>query len=519
VNISIGLAVMSFLIVKTLYTQKMHAINDSTYFLVSIFFIIGAFFTMRALSPLIGGPVESVFTTSLTQTPIYLDSLALSTLCTCGFIILVNQRLNLENREAKENLELIFNTSPDAAMITRLDNGCFNAVNEGFTALTGFSRTDVIGKSTLAGTVWKDGANHQRLITMLGEKGYCENLEVDFQRKDGGAFIGLLSARLITLNGIPHMISVTRDISSRKRAEEEKLKADDWLRTLSVAIEQTPVTTVITDLAGNIVFVNPKFTDTTGYTSEEAIGQNPRILNIGTRPASDYEELWNSILSGQSWHGVFHNKKKNGDLYWESAVISPVKNKEGIITHFLAVKEDITERKYLQEELEKQATTDELTGVTNRRHFLELANKELKRTIRCNHPLSIVLIDLDHFKSINDTLGHAGGDQALMNFAKICLLNMREIDIFARFGGDEFVLMLPETNQNQAHTFVERMCQTLAAKPIDLGGKPVFITFSSGISSLEGREESLDALLSRADQALYQAKEAGRNCIVINPDS
>jgi PAS domain S-box-containing protein len=136
-----------------------------------------------------------------------------------------------------------------------------------------------------------------------------------------------------------------KDITERKKAELELEKNLSTVRKLSVAINQSPVTTVITDLEGKIIFVNPKFTEVTGYTFEEAIGQNPRVLNSGHTPKEEYKELWDKILSGKNWHGVFQNKKKNGDLFWENAVISPVKNEQGIITNFLAVKEDITEKR------------------------------------------------------------------------------------------------------------------------------------------------------------------------------
>ena len=129
------------------------------------------------------------------------------------------------------------------------------------------------------------------------------------------------------------------------------------------------------------------------------------------------------------------------------------------------------------------------------------------------------MIDIDHFKFINDTYGHAAGDQALSTFAKICLTNIREIDMFARVGGDEFALLLPETKLEQAYTIVERIRQNLLPLPIDLAGNPVLITISSGISILESKDDSLDALLSRADQALYQAKEAGRNRVVMEHTS
>ncbi len=153
---------------------------------------------------------------------------------------------------------------------------------------------------------------------------------------------------------------ISKKFDDRKKVEGEMQEANDRLRVLSVAIEQSPVTTVITDFEGLIEYVNPKFTDITGYSAEEAIGNNPRILKNPEKASSEYKELWDTILSGRNWHGVFHNKKKNGDFYWESAVISPVKNQDGRIAHFLAIKEDITDRKIAEERIQNLLSEKEL---------------------------------------------------------------------------------------------------------------------------------------------------------------
>jgi diguanylate cyclase (GGDEF)-like protein len=176
---------------------------------------------------------------------------------------------------------------------------------------------------------------------------------------------------------------------------------------------------------------------------------------------------------------------------------------------------NITERRHLKVELQKQANTDELTGVINRRHFLELANIELKRAIRLNRPMAIVMIDLDYFKLVNDKHGHAAGDKILVAFTETCRKYIREIDIFARIGGDEFALLLPETSPEQASAVVERIRIAMMSRATHIACNPLTITISSGISISESKEESLDTLMSRADKALYQAKETGRNKIVI----
>jgi PAS domain S-box-containing protein len=141
-----------------------------------------------------------------------------------------------------------------------------------------------------------------------------------------------------------------RDITERKQAEEE-------LRKLSSAVEQSQVSVVITDPDGTIEYVNPKFIQVSGYSYEEAIGQNPRVLNAGIQPPEFYKDMWDTIKSGKDWQGEFANKKKNGDVYWENATISPIRNTEGRITHFVAVKEDITDRKQAEQELLKSRET------------------------------------------------------------------------------------------------------------------------------------------------------------------
>jgi PAS domain S-box-containing protein len=219
-----------------------------------------------------------IFSPTLMQTFTYIFILIISLVETFGLIIMVNQRLNTEMKEAKNHFEAIFNTNPDAILISRLNDGVIVNGNEGFTALTGFTHAEVIGESSLDVNIWYHPADRQKLITELGMNGFCENMEAHFQRKDGSQLTGSLSAKIIFLQGAPHSISVTRDITDRKQAEEEKGKADARLRTLSAAIEQSPVTTVITDLEGNIVFVNPKFAETTGYTAEEAIGKKPQDI-------------------------------------------------------------------------------------------------------------------------------------------------------------------------------------------------------------------------------------------------
>jgi PAS domain S-box-containing protein len=219
--ISVAFAATLFLIAHALFVFKSRSVTASANFLAAVFLANGVFFAVRALATLTAGTMDGPFAPTLTRTAGYLVALTTSTLWTFGFIILVNQRLNADNREARDNLEQIFDTIPDAVSITRATDGRVVRVNQGFTALSGFTRTDMLGKSSLDVNIWKDPADRKSMITTLNETGSCDNMEAVFQRKDGSHLFGVMSAKGMALQGVPHIISVTRDITERKQAEEE----------------------------------------------------------------------------------------------------------------------------------------------------------------------------------------------------------------------------------------------------------------------------------------------------------
>jgi PAS domain S-box-containing protein len=242
--------------------------------------------------------------------------------------------------------------------------------------------------------------------------------------------------------------NMTRNISElivdlEEEVEGHKQTADN-LRKLSQAIEQSPVSVMITDLNGAIEYVNPEFCKITGYRSDEVIGENPRFLKSGQTPITQFKNMWNAISTGQSWSGELYNKKKNGDLFWENVTISPVKNKQGESTHYLAIKEDISLRKDYEERLLYQASYDTLTDLPNRSLAYDRIQQAIATAIREQKHLALLYMDFDHFKNINDTLGHGAGDQFLIKMAKRLKANTRDVDTVARLGGDEFLIMLNE---------------------------------------------------------------------------
>ncbi|KAF0218488.1 MAG: multi-sensor hybrid histidine [Geobacteraceae bacterium] len=250
-----------------------------------------------------------------------------------------------ERRQAEDALyssQTMFRSLVEQSLvgIYILQNGKFAYVNPKFAEIFGYSQNEIIASKFLVDLVADDCKSevNEKLVNHLDTKAGSIHYSFQGVRKDGKQIELEAHGTKMEFNGKPAVIGTLLDITERKRTEEE-------LRKLSRAVEHSPVSVVITDINGNTEYVNPKFTSVTGYAPEEVLGRTPRLLKSGEMDPREYNQLWKTITAGQEWHGEFLNRKKNGDLFWESASISAIKNVEGVITHFVAVKEDITERK------------------------------------------------------------------------------------------------------------------------------------------------------------------------------
>jgi diguanylate cyclase (GGDEF)-like protein/PAS domain S-box-containing protein len=290
-------------------------------------------------------------------------------------------------------------------------------------------------------------------------------------------------------------------------------KRERSLNLLATAIDQSPTAVVITDIDGRIRSVNANFQGMSGYRRSELLGKNPRIFRSAHTSGETYRELWRTIRSGNVWVGDLENRRKDGTPYYVSTKISPIFEKSGEITGFLALQEDVTETRRLQRELERLATTDGLTGVYNRNHFLALLQQEFRRAERYDQPLSILVMDIDHFKAINDTYGHLAGDRVLAMFAEVASSILRDEDFLGRLGGEEFGVVLIQTSSDGATLLAERLRGVVETMVAECDGQTIRVTVSTGGTAMTRDDREIETLLRRADQALYAAKREGRNLV------
>ena len=298
---------------------------------------------------------------------------------------------------------------------------------------------------------------------------------------------------------------------------DQRYRLSQRLLIFKAAVDSSLAAIIITDVQGKIQYANDSFSTITGYSLNEVSGKKTSILKSGNTPQEVYRNLWDTILSGKSWKNELLNRKKDGTTYWASILISPVSSKY-TNRFFIVFMEDTTERKALQEQLQTLAATDELTSLINRRHFFEIAKTELARAARYSNPTSILMIDIDYFKHVNDTLGHAAGDLLLQKFAQHCLSLIRSQDCLSRLGGEEFALLLPETTLEQAWRLGERIRTSLEHTQFSVSPDTTTnITCSIGAAQKLETDDTFEALLSRADAALYVAKNSGRNLVCKAP--
>ena len=334
----------------------------------------------------------------------------------------------------------------------------------------------------------------------------AENID-DMSREELNALVTQLSA---------HQSDLEKQNEALSKSNAELLDIRDRYKTLDIelkkisrAVEYSSSVVIITDLQGIIEYVNPKFTEITGYTRDEAIGQTPSFLRSDNTSDKLYAELWENITVGKEWKGTFHNRKKDGSYYWARNSISGVKDEQGEMTHYVCIQENITQDHEAKKQLSFQASHDALTGLTNRREFLYRCERILENFKEDKHEHAICFMDLDQFELINDSCGHVAGYELLRQLGEVLKSVVRKRDTLARLSGDEFGVLMEHCSLDHAHRIATELLQAVNDYEFYWDGKSFRVGISIGLVPIITRIPSLTDLLSQADAACIMAKKAG----------
>lgn len=398
-------------------------------------------------------------------------------------------------RSSEAQLRQIFSISPALIAVTRRGDATLIEVNDAFAAITGHNRSDLLGTSALRLGHWGDIQEQSSTETV-------RDLDIRLTDRHGGIHEVLASFTPMRIGTEDCLLGVALDVTARRKTETE-------MRKLSRALEQTADTVMITDRDGVIEYVNPAFERITGYAATDALGKQPNILRSGKQGHEFYRALWERILMGEVFSDIFVNRSRTGELYYEQKTITPLRDTSGAITHFVATGRDITERVEFEERLRYLAQHDTLTALPNRAMLLDRLQTILAAARAQARMVAVLFLDLDRFKNINDTLGHDAGDSLLLDLGQRLHEHLRTHDNIARFGGDEFVIVMDDIDgPDDAGMLAQRILDTLT-RPFDVAGSQLHVGASIGISLFPADGDDSGSLLKNADAAMYRAKEAG----------
>lgn len=288
-------------------------------------------------------------------------------------------------------------------------------------------------------------------------------------------------------------------------------KSQQYIKTIQSQMELIDKNIIYssTDLEGNITEVSNAFCKISGFSKEQLLGKNHRILRHPDMPEQKFSKLWQTIIRGDTWHGEIKNRRKKGDFYWVDTMIYPRLNEMDERIGYTAISHNITDKKMVEE----LSVTDQMTRLYNRM-FLETSfHKEINRAKRYKYPFSVIMVDVDYFKEVNDTYGHDIGDKVLMIISELLTNNIRETDILGRWGGEEFLIICPHTHIADTKVLAEKLRSVIAIFPFEIVGAK---SCSFGISEFDLNDDGYKEVVKRADEALYKAKRNGRNRVEVN---
>ncbi len=409
-------------------------------------------------------------------------------------------------RDMRKNREILLAIMNNSTSIIALKDlaGRYEFVNREFEKFFGLKSEEVLGKTDAQVLSRKTADDFRakeldvvRLRTSL-------EFEDHLMFSNGQErFLHSIRFPLLTEDGVVYSICTqSTDVTEHKRAE-------DQLRLAARVFDRSGEGIIVTDAHQKILTVNNAFTQVTGYESEEAIGQTPRLLSSGKQDGLFYKSMWTHIETHGWWQGEVWNKRKNDEIYPEWLTINAVNDPEGNVINYVGIFSDISVVKESQRKVEFLATHDELTGLPNRALFLDRLRQAIAHAERGVDTFAVLFIDLDNFKVINDSMGHAAGDDLLKEIAARLRDCVRGSDTVARFGGDEFALLIEEATVAEAEMTAQRIADAML-RPHPIGRQNVYPGASIGICLYPNDGLDPETLLKNADSAMYQAKDGGK---------
>ncbi|WIM06419.1 MAG: EAL domain-containing protein [Candidatus Nitricoxidivorans perseverans] len=408
-------------------------------------------------------------------------------------------------RESEERFRSIFENALDGILLADVETRQFIMSNRTICQMLGYGVEEMLRLGVADIHREQDLPHVVEQFEKLSRGEIELAADIPVRRKDGSVFYADIKGSKIHIGDRTCLIGIFRDITERKHTDER-------IRQAATVFESTHDGVTIADLDGNILAVNKAFTEITGYSEAEVLGRNPRILKSGRQKCDFYQAMWAGLLSTGQWQGEIWNRRKNGEIYPEWLTINVVRNERGEPTHYVGVFTDISKLKQGEEQMDRLAHYDPLTSLPNRLLLQSRLAHAVERAGRCGYRVGVLFIDLDRFKTVNDSFGHTVGDELLVAVVERLKGRVRDEDTLGRLGGDEFMLMLEPLDELQQAATVARDLLDLLAAPFRLSsGHDIFVGASIGVSVFPEDGDSATDLLRDADAAMYRAKELGRN--------
>ncbi len=412
-------------------------------------------------------------------------------------------------RESEAKYRLLFETNPQPMWVYDSKTLRFLAVNETAVSRYGYSRAEFL-TMTMADIIRPEDVPAMiRAAVELTNDTTASGLW-RHRTKSGVERWVEITSHATQFDGRAARLVISTDVSERKRAE-------DQLRVQAAALESAANAIMITDRLNRITWINPAFTQLTGYGPTEVAGRTADLLESGEQDRAFYHNLDTTIQAGQVWQGELINRRKDGTLYTAEQTVTPVLSEQDTVTHFITIMQDITERKHNEQQIRYLASHDSLTGLSNRLELESHLERAVGRAGR-GQESTLLFLDMDNFKLVNDTVGHNAGDQLLIILSGLLGEALRADDLLTRVGADNFAVLLEGTSLDQARLIAEALRGTVDAYPFYVGGRNFDLSLSLGLVAVDGTVAAGD-LLAQADSAMHTAKRQGGNRLAVyHPD-